>query len=78
MIEIKDVKKKGQLMILMVEDDSVPPISFTLEIDANADKEMVWKHIKLNHQMVLKERVQPVEDVKLTEKWKGEKRVSII
>ena len=74
MLTIKDVKRKGELMILSIEDDSTPPKTFNLKIDAAVDEEMLWNHIHSHYEALLKAEVEPIVDEELEEKWKGKSK----
>lgn len=60
--------------MLKVQDDSVPPIEFTLQIDGEANKDMVWNHIDANYSAIKAGAEAPVVDADLEKKWKGKKK----
>lgn len=74
MIEIVDVKRKGDLMILHIKDDAVSPREFDLEIDATVDKDVLWKHIYASYEGLLENETIPEADEELERKWKGKQR----
>jgi len=69
-VKIVDVKEKGELMVLHVQDDEDATIDFFLSIDKTVDEATVFDHINASIETINKKKLELIENPALTSKWK--------
>jgi len=68
-VKIVDVKEKGELMVLHVQDDEDATIDFFLSIDKTVDEATVFDHINASVDVFKKRKIEAVDSPSLTSKW---------
>lgn len=84
MLVIKEVKRKGNLMVLTIEDteqvestiisgaETQVPLSFQVEIDAEISRRELWNHVQAGHRSLMAVQQPLQDDAELEKRWKGE------